>query len=252
MAVYFPKGQKAFKEIKSKYQSDILKTKEHAVEGFVFVTNQELTLSERKDLLSNSEFSNTGIYHLERITAILDDPKMLSIRKQFLGIDYLGMDVAKSISTLDQTLKTSIERLEGMQTGGTTFCYLMFYHFDMRSSIANNLVVIRVGEYPLYDVRIRLIDMENNIEIFSKLWGEMSAPAEFNIVKWELKNEIYYRIFFHARNGQWHQDLVLKRSDKAECWLASTIVFDTNGRDIVYRHIDNEFLLEFGEVAWRT
>jgi hypothetical protein len=252
MAVYFPRGQKGFKEVKKKFDSDISKAKQQAVEGFAFITNQELTLSERKSLLFNPEFSNIEIYHLERITSILDDPKMLSIRKQFLGIDYSDTDIARSISTLDQTLKASIERLEGMQTGGTTFCYLMLYHFDMHSSIAKNLVVIRMGEYPLYDIRLRIIDMEDNAEIFSKFWGEMSAPAEFNMVKWKLKNEIYYRIFFHARNGQWHQDLVLNRSDKAECWLASTIVFDTNGRDIVYRHIDNEFLLEFGEVSWRT
>ena len=28
----------------------------------------------------------------------------------------------------------------------------------------------------------------------------------------------YYRIFFHARNGNWNQDMILKVS----CWLAAT------------------------------
>ncbi len=51
-----------------------------------FVTNQELSLSERSEL-QNSVPGRAEIYHLERITTILDKPAMQSVRAQFLGID---------------------------------------------------------------------------------------------------------------------------------------------------------------------
>ncbi len=56
------------------------------VDGLVFVTNQELRLAERESL-SNLWSDHIEIYHLERITAILDHPEMHSVRKQFIDID---------------------------------------------------------------------------------------------------------------------------------------------------------------------
>lgn len=49
-------------------------------------------------------------------------------------------------------------RLEALQAGGETYAYVMLYHFDMTSNIARQFVVIRNGEYPLYDVRICIAD----------------------------------------------------------------------------------------------
>ena len=46
-------------------------------------------------------------------------------------------------------------RIEGVQTGGDTFCYVMLYHFDLSLNIARQFVLIRNGEFPLYDVRFR-------------------------------------------------------------------------------------------------
>jgi tetratricopeptide (TPR) repeat protein len=51
----------------------------------VFVTNQELSLAERAEL-QKSVSCRVEIYHLERITAILDKPTMRPIREQFLRI----------------------------------------------------------------------------------------------------------------------------------------------------------------------
>jgi hypothetical protein len=86
MAVYFPRGQQAFTATEAKFRSDLDRARTNDVVGFVFVTNQELRLSERHKL-SELWLKHIEIYHLERITAILDEPKMHSIRKQFLDID---------------------------------------------------------------------------------------------------------------------------------------------------------------------
>ncbi|MFN6496464.1 MAG: glycine-rich domain-containing protein [Nostoc sp. DedQUE01] len=88
MAVYFPRGQQNFKEIKKKFINDIRGVKSNKAEALAFVTNQELRLAQRQALQKAAGTIPTELFHLERITAILDTPEMFYVRKQFLGIDY--------------------------------------------------------------------------------------------------------------------------------------------------------------------
>jgi hypothetical protein len=88
MAVYFPRSQHPFAEITAKFNDDLTAAKSTGASGFVFVTNQELRLAEREQLRRKSTFALLEIYHLERITVILDCPAMHAVRKQYLGIDY--------------------------------------------------------------------------------------------------------------------------------------------------------------------
>jgi hypothetical protein len=85
MGVYFPRGQQEFGDIQEKFRSDLEGAKANDAKGFAFVTNQELRLSERKGL-SAYWVERVELYHLERLTTILDSPTMSSVRKQFLGI----------------------------------------------------------------------------------------------------------------------------------------------------------------------
>ncbi len=87
-------------------------------------------------------------------------------------------------------------------------------------------------------------------DVLEKQWSEINSPADYLIVEWVLPPSVYYRIFFHARNGSWNQDLVLKRSSSAECWLAATRVLDRNGKEVTFEHVDNGFIEEFGEPTW--
>ena len=79
-------GQQPFVATKAKVQSDLAAAQANGAEGFVFVTNQELRLAERQDLSANWP-DHIEIYHLERLTTVLDCPDMAGTRKQFLGID---------------------------------------------------------------------------------------------------------------------------------------------------------------------
>jgi hypothetical protein len=85
--VYFPRGQKRLKSIVSKFRRDAACASQSGAEGIAFVTNQELKLAERE------KFKNAGapilveLFHLERITAILDTPGMAATRAQFLDIE---------------------------------------------------------------------------------------------------------------------------------------------------------------------
>ena len=97
MAVYFPRGQKYFDDIKNKFLSDLEGIKTNNADALAFVTNQELRLSERQKLHESAGNSPIELFHLERITVILDQPEMHGVRNQFLQIDLTEEE--KAIST---------------------------------------------------------------------------------------------------------------------------------------------------------
>lgn len=251
MAVYFPRGQQGFQNIKEKFLGDLTGVAANNAHAMAFVTNQELTLGQRETLKAAAESVPIEIYHLERITAILDTPPMAGVRKQFLGIDFGDADLLHEVESLKSELAQRQKHLEYLQTGGDTFCYWMLYYFDMKEAIAKDWVVIRKGNYPLYDVRTRITDMDLGGDVVNEHLGEINSPAVHKHVQWHLRPFVYYRVFFHARNGSWHQDLLLKRSSKAQCWLAATRVKDKNNREVVFEHIDNGFVDQFCEPSWR-
>lgn len=99
MGVYFPRGQKSIGKITKKFTEDLAGAKKHGSQGFVFVTNQELTLGQRDDLKDLGDGIEVELYHLERTMHVIDRPAMAQIRKQYLDIeaDALPIDVELSI-----------------------------------------------------------------------------------------------------------------------------------------------------------
>lgn len=89
MAVYFPRGKQKITDIRSKFLGDLKGVSKNKADEFVFVTNQELTLGQRNSLEKAAKGIPVALYHLERLTAILDKPQMAGIRKQFLGIEFV-------------------------------------------------------------------------------------------------------------------------------------------------------------------
>jgi uncharacterized protein YjbI with pentapeptide repeats len=88
MAVFFPRGEQSILNIRQKFAGDVDGAKKHNANGIAFVTNQELVLHERRQLNDLASPLSLELYHLERLTAILDQPGMSAIRKQFLDISY--------------------------------------------------------------------------------------------------------------------------------------------------------------------
>ncbi len=90
MAVYFPRGQKSFREIRNKFTADLAGVANglanNNAAGIAFVTNQELTLAERAKLEKCCKGIRCELYELERINAILERHAMASVREQFLYI----------------------------------------------------------------------------------------------------------------------------------------------------------------------
>jgi hypothetical protein len=108
MAVYFPRGQQSFSAIRGKYLDDIKGVASNGAQAFAFVTNQELRRSERREL-TQATGTSVEIFHLERVVAVLDQPRMRGVRQQFLGIDSGGAAPDRS-ALLDELWRASIAR----------------------------------------------------------------------------------------------------------------------------------------------
>ncbi|WP_406690510.1 pentapeptide repeat-containing protein [Saccharopolyspora sp. ID03-671] len=72
--------------MKKKFDTDFRRASGAGFDGLVFVTNQELSVSQRA-ILSANVSGGTMIYHLERVVAVLDQPRMARVRQQFLALD---------------------------------------------------------------------------------------------------------------------------------------------------------------------
>lgn len=104
IAVYFPRGQKDHREIVDKFKKDLTAAQTHNADGFIFFTNQELTLSERAALEDSASSVAVDIYHLERIACCLDAPSGYGLRLEFLSIEMTKEEQVSFFNDRDQVL----------------------------------------------------------------------------------------------------------------------------------------------------
>jgi hypothetical protein len=87
MAAYFPpSGQQTPAKIKKKLLHDIKGAKAHGAAGIAFVTNQEITLADREDWEQLDPELKVELFHLLRVTQILNEPQYAQTREEFLDI----------------------------------------------------------------------------------------------------------------------------------------------------------------------
>ncbi len=111
VAVYFPRGQKDFRDIGQKFEDDLNKIKSQDVQGFVFFTNQELSLGDRAELEDKSPPLFPDIYHLERIASSLDAPRGYGLRLEFLSIEMTKEEQVSFFNDRDQVLYEIRDRI---------------------------------------------------------------------------------------------------------------------------------------------
>ncbi|HEV2799795.1 MAG TPA: hypothetical protein VGW12_04825 [Pyrinomonadaceae bacterium] len=104
-AAYFPRGQQTLKEIIKKFRHDIEGVKTHSADGIAFVTNQELKLSERKQLQKLAAKYRTELFHLERIASMLDSPQCYGLRLEFLDIEMSKEEQLAFIASRDAKIE---------------------------------------------------------------------------------------------------------------------------------------------------
>jgi hypothetical protein len=100
-AVYFPNAPVRFAAIKNKYKSDLSGAPAEP-KGFVFITNQTLSPSQRKVLnsLALAVGKESDILHLQQLANLLDSPAGYGVRLQYLSIPM----------TVEEQLSWSVDR----------------------------------------------------------------------------------------------------------------------------------------------
>lgn len=109
--VYFPRGQKEFRETKSKYSGDLSSSLKHKRDGFIFLTNQELTVGERTELekLAAANGKRCLIYHRERLRVMLDGASGFPLRLAHLGVPMSVEEQAAFFSASGQSVTEALK-----------------------------------------------------------------------------------------------------------------------------------------------
>jgi predicted ATP-binding protein involved in virulence len=83
MALHFVQGEQEFSALKIKFAVELATAAKHGAAGFVFITNQELSLRQREELHKLSGTTMVELFHLERIASILDQAHMTQVFPTF-------------------------------------------------------------------------------------------------------------------------------------------------------------------------
>lgn len=126
--------------------------------------------------------------------------------------------LAKVSNKLDASINT--------MTGEYSFGYISALFFSPNSWVPS---FNHEGKYPLYDVHARIVDLEklNNLAKNPSLAGVLSAETRIDIGDVTLsRSKLFldksipimsvphlYNIFFTARNGSWHEQLEIKKTN---------------------------------------
>jgi hypothetical protein len=163
---------------------------------------------------------------------------------------------SQEIAALNREIKDSV-------IGGDSFCYVVLSNLSARTAL---LGVIHQGQYPVYDVGIRIVDLEKYDRLGGTITLEKMAQTDTRLnvgnlgpsqtamwLSWPLPDadQQRYNIFISARNGFVTQILRLRRVNGE--WKSATKVqrdFDQNAV-VLYERIDPEFPRDTaGQVQW--
>ncbi len=120
-AAYFPRGQKRFSEIKSKFLDDLKGISKNKVSGLAFITNQEISLNQRKELKTLGKPHKIDVFHLERIAHILDNPKNYGVRLEFIDIEMTREEQLAYFVIKDEKMTDLTEKIETLMLDYSNF-----------------------------------------------------------------------------------------------------------------------------------
>jgi hypothetical protein len=120
-ASFFSRGQKNFQPIKNKFLKDLAGVKKNNARGFAFFTNQELKLSERKQIEKLGKPHIIEIFHLERLRAILDSAENYGTRLDFLDIELSKEEQLSYFAKRDEEFSNVNKKLDVLLLDYTAF-----------------------------------------------------------------------------------------------------------------------------------
>jgi hypothetical protein len=249
-AAYFPRDQQSFADIKKKFCNDLQGVSKNDASGIIFVTNQELKLGERKELIVLGGENIVELYHLERLVTILNSPSNYGIRYEYLDIEITKEELLAFHESRDRNYFERIEqvnrRLDGLLqqferstedtidflTGGDSYVkiHMRPEFFDEPGKIL--IMVQLVGKYPMFDVDIglsRVLKEQSEIDFYA---GRFKPNFVENIIDFHEKiflpntmtilgyidpptvSPAFYTVNIIARNGSHQQLIIIQQSAK--------------------------------------
>ena len=113
-AAYFPRGQQTWVAIKRKFSADFKGVAKNKVHGIAFITNQELSLNERNELIKAASGAAVDILHLERIASRLDAADCYGLRLEFLDIEMSKEEQLAFLASRDLLLTQMHETIKAL------------------------------------------------------------------------------------------------------------------------------------------
>ncbi|MDM5155605.1 hypothetical protein QUF88_17960 [Bacillus sp. DX1.1] len=168
-ACYFPRGQQTFREIKDKFSHDLEGIERNSVDGLAFITNQELTLSQRSELTKLTGYE-VDIFHLERVVNLLNSPDNYGVRLEFLDIEITIEEQLAYFAERDKKYDLITSKLEKLE------------------KIISNIDISEEGYIRESDLfEIRTIEMVSEIieELFDEIWYD-----RHQVLKYKIENEL--------------------------------------------------------------
>ena len=147
----------------------------------------------------------------------------------------------------DKTITNSI-------MGGDSFCYLYFGVEDGFLTLLSN------GKYPMYDVKIRVVDLDKfeTKNIFESGTsfdiGNIPSGVAMMVSAWGLpkdKEKIRYNVFISARNGFFSQEVRLAKVNGK--WKEALRVLKDNNKNLqpMYQDIPDDYPRnKEGKIDW--
>ena len=164
-AAYFPPTEKSFNEIKKKFSDDFAGVAKNDASAFAFFVNQHLSVTERKELISQADQIETELYHLERLASLLDAPKGCGIRLQYLRIpmteeeqwafwNSMNYDVVRKLVQNESSLQSIHSKLDLVLARTNT---LLANLQQSPSSLLTQALVMDNGETPTASLSISML-----------------------------------------------------------------------------------------------
>ena len=248
-------------EFNRRVAEDSTKKIDRAVKAFTENTKDALNVFTNQSI---KEFNQALTIAKEELTSHINKSANASIERISQSV---GIATKKSIEEINAAVSNARKEMVATITGGDSFCYIAFG--SLSSSNVAFLTLVQQGQYPLYDISIRIVDLDRVDELrkdkkysyfdalekatVHKKVGNLAPSAARWFGEWNLpaKGQARYNIFINARNGFVTELARLKFID-GKWTSAYQVKRELEGKTmLLYEKVDSGYPLNVeGEVDW--
>lgn len=195
-------------------------------------------------------------------SGVLLSAGLLAVWGAFWSAMQHSSDAQAASAKSDEIAKLN-HKIANLVTGGEGFCYMLIGSIAPTSD-QGTMTIVRQGEFPLYEVKARIVDLDEfkakgPITFDNMFLGDTNlslgtlppyTAAFHGRIDLGPKDQKDFNVFFSARNGLYTQNLSLRKIDGT--WRSASRVkrVDEKGQEqVVFEFIDPHF--PSGQLDWK-